>query len=333
VVASLKAAIFLVIPLTAAGQSAGDPAIRKLVGEISQDRIGANIKTLAAFGTRGNYSHGIGAARGWIVDQFHSYSPRLEVSFDTAKKGAADIVSVITVLRGADQPEKRILITAHYDSINLRAGDKAPDAKAPGADDDASGTAVVLELARVMSQYRFRKTIVFIAFAGEEVGMIGSTHYAAHARVAGEQVEAVFNNDIVGSNMVGVTHDSIYGSDDDAGDSDGDTGNRMRIYSPDPATSASRRLARTVQDAAARYVPSMNIDLVTRADRFDRGGDQVPFQTNGFAAVRFTSASENTAVQHTDKDVPEAVSPAFTAGVARVNAAAAATLALPAGTK
>ncbi len=126
------------------------------------------MKTLAGFETRGNYSdpnqktRGIGAARRWIFAQFHGYSPRLEVSYDIEKKGATEIVSVVAVLPGTIEPEKRIIVGAHYDSINLRVtGDKAAEAPAPGADDDASGTAVVVELARVMSQYHFRKTIVF----------------------------------------------------------------------------------------------------------------------------------------------------------------------------
>ena len=317
-----------------------DPAIKKLVAEISPDRIAAAVKTLAAFETRGNYSdpnqktRGIGAARRWISAQFHGYSPRLEVSYDVEKKGATDIVSVVAVLPGSAEPEKRIIVDAHYDSINLRAkGDKAAEAPAPGADDDASGTAVVLELARVMSQYRFRKTIVFIAFAGEELGYIGSARYASRAKANHEQIEAVFNNDIVGSDVTGepstgtgIALNDIGGADDDTGGS-GETGNRLRIYSPEPADSPSRRLARYIKDAAQRYVPTLQIELILRSDRYTRGGDQIPFQQNGFAAVRLTSASENLISQHTVGDTPDRVSPPFTANVARVNGAAIAGLA------
>jgi len=317
-----------------------DPIIRKMIAEISPDRIIAAVKTLAAFETRGNYSdpnqktRGIGAARRWIFAQLHGYSPRLEVSYDIEKKGATEIASVIAVLPGTNEPEKRILVGAHYDSINLRAkGDKAAQAPAPGADDDASGTAVVLELARVMSQYRFRKTIVFIAFAGEELGYIGSNRYASRAKANHEQIEAVFNNDIVGSDVTGepstgtgIALNDIGGADDDTGGS-GETGNRLRIYSPEPADSTSRRLARYIKDAAQRYVPSLQIELILRADRYTRGGDQIPFQQNGFAAVRLTSASENLISQHTTGDTPDRVSPSFTATVARVNGAAIAGLA------
>ena len=289
----------------------------KIVSQISPDRIAVSVKTLAGFRTRGNYSIHNGEARKWILEQFKSYSTRLQVSDDG---------NIVAFLPGDAEPAKRIIVGAHYDSINLK--DKKPEAPAPGADDDASGTAVVLELARVMSQYRFRKTIVFIAFGGEEIGLVGSTRYATHAKAAKEQIEAVFNNDIVGSNVLGRTHSDIDGSDDDTVDAVGDTGNLLRVYSPDPPDSPSRRLARLTQEAARKYVPGMRIDLASRADRFGRGGDQVPFQENGFAAVRLTSASENTAIQHTAEDTPDGVSSAFTANVARVNGAAIATLAL-----
>lgn len=317
-----------------------DPTIKKIVADISPDRIAADVKTLAGFETRGDYSdpnqktRGIGAARRWIFAQFHGYSPRLEVSYDIEKKGATDIANVVAVLPGAGEPEKRIIVGAHYDSINLRVtGDKAAEAPAPGADDDASGTAVVLELARVMSQYHFRKTIVFIAFAGEELGFVGSTRYASRAKANHEQIEAVFNNDIVGSDVTGepssgtgIALNDIGGADDDTGGS-GETGNRLRVYSPDPADSPSRHLARYIKDAAQRYVPALQIELILRSDRYTRGGDQIPFQQNGFTAVRLTSASENLISQHTTADTTDRVSSAFTANVARVNGAAIAGLA------
>lgn len=184
-----------------------------------------------------------------------------------------------------------------------------------------------------MSQYRFRKTIVFIAFGGEEIGLVGSSRYAARAKAGNERIEAVFNNDIVGANVVGITHDDIYGTDDATGGSDGDTGNRLRVYSPDPSASPSRRLARLTQDAAARYVPLVKIDLISSADRYGRTGDQTPFQKDGFAAVRLTSASEHSVSQHTADDTPDGVSPSFTANVARVNGAAIAGLAVPAASR
>lgn len=303
-----------------------DPTVRKMLAEVSPDRIGASVKTLAGFGTRSNYSdQAIAAARAWIASQFKSYSPRLDVSLDSGKTGAAEVVNVVAVLRGTTQPDQKIVVGAHYDSTNRRA----PRGPAPGADDNASGTAVVLELARVMSQYRFQKTIVFIAFGGEEIGLVGSSRYASRAQAAHEQIEAVFNNDIVGSNTTGSTHPDLDGVDNDIVPEDSDTSNMLRVYSPDPVDSASRKLARTVQQIAGRYVPGIRIDLVSRADRFGRNGDQTPFQKAGYPAVRFTSASENTDVQHTAEDTPDGVSPLFAAEVARVNGAVIATLAAP----
>ena len=330
------ACVTLVVAVSLAGQTTPpDPTAQKIVAEISPDRIGATVKTLVGFETRGNYSdptqktRGIGAARHWISAQFQSYSPRLMVSDDAGKLQTTDIVNVVAILPGVTQPEKRIIVAAHYDSINAGgSGGRGAESAAPGADDDASGVAVVLELARVMSQYRFRKTIVFIAFAGEEIGLVGSTRYAARAKGNREQIEAVFNNDVVGANIVGQVHDDILGLDDTV-DGDGDTGNLLRIYSPDPPDSPSRRLAQTIQAAARRYVPRLRIDLVFRADRFGRGGDHIPFQKSGFAAVRLSSASENTAAQHTTRDTQDAVSATFTADVARVNGAAIASLSVP----
>ena len=308
-----------------------DPAIQKMALEVSVGRMGNIVRTLAGFGTRDNYSdpnqkdRGIGAARLWIFDQFRSYSPRLQVSYDTTKKGATDISSIVAVLPGVSQPQKRIIVAGHYDSIA-----RARDTRAPGADDDASGTAVVLELARVMSQRRFQKTIVFVAFAGEEIGLVGSNLYAVRAKASKEEIEAVLNNDIVGANVVGVIHNDVDGSDDMAPDGDdGDTGYRLRIYSPEPAQSPSRKLAHLIQETAALYVPRLHLDLMSTADRYGRSGDHVPFQQNGFAAVRFTSASEHSNTQHTSDDTPDGVSAAFNAEVAKLNGAAAAALAVP----
>jgi len=223
-------------------------------------------------------------------------------------------------------------VSGHYDSLNIirKPGaaapggegadsaddvidfDKSVDAPAPGVTDDASGTALVLELARVMSQYQFEKTVVFVAFAGEEIGLIGSTLYAEKAKKLGETIEAVLNNDIVGCEKSG----------------DGRSeGALVHVFSVEPADFTSRELARYVRDSAQRYVPGFKAGLVFRSDRFSRGGDHTPFNTAGYAAVRFTSAAENLKVQHTINDTLENASPAYTANVARINAAALASLA------
>jgi hypothetical protein len=345
--ADLRAAVVVLLSGLSCTAQMGkpDPNIQKIVGDVSTHRISETMKRLEAFGTRGDFTDptlpdtGIGAARRWIYDQFRSFSPRLEVSFDpwkVKKQGRifrdVEVVNVVAVLPGTTNPEKRIIVSGHYDSLNIvpRAGagdfrangdgatgamdnEKSAVAPAPGVSDNASGTAVVMELARVMSQYKFAKTIVFVTFAAEEIGLVGSTLYADKAKKDGAQIEAVLNNDIVGN--------------DDAGNGLKESG-LVRVFSDDPTDSVSRELARYVRLCAQRYVPGFRTDLVFRNDRFSRGGDHTPFVANGFAGVRFTTAAENLAAQHTANDTFDKSSPAYTANVARVNGAAIASLAL-----
>ena len=342
------AMVFVLSALVLPAQTRLDPEIQKIVGEVSKDRIAEVLRKLTSFETRGNFTdpnqqnRGIGAARQWIFDQFRSFSPRLEVSFDpfkVKKQGTriyrdVDVVNVMAVLPGTTEPEKRIIVSGHYDSLNIiRRADaprvlpdgsepatddvmdfeKSAEAPAPGASDDGSGTAVVMELARVMSQYKFNKTIVFVTFAGEEIGLVGSTLYADRAMQRKEQIEAVLNNDIVGNDV--------------AGDGRAQSG-LVRLFSEDPGDSGSRQLARYIRDSAQRYVPGFKVELVFRNDRFGRGGDHTPFNQDGFTAVRFTTAAENLGAQHSAEDLFDKTSPSFIAEVARVNAAAAANLAM-----
>jgi hypothetical protein len=335
---------------TLMGQSMGrpDPAIQKMLGEVSRDRIAASMQKLASFDTRGNFSdpeqkdRGIGAARRWIFDQFKSFGPRLDVSFDpykVKKQGTrilrdVEVVNVVAVLPGTTQPEKRIVVGAHYDSLNVVRKPGAPEvtpdggepatddvidfeksieAPAPGVTDNAAGTALVLELARVLSQYKFEKTIVFIAFAGEEIGLVGSSLYSLKAKEHKDQIEAVLNNDVIGVAV--------------AGDGHAESG-LVHIFSEEPADSASRELARYIRETAQRYVPGFKAEPVFRQDRFSRSGDHSPFNANGFAAVRFTSAAENLGIQHTANDTFDKSSPDYATLVARVNGAVLASLAL-----
>ena len=335
----------LVPPAVFAQAGRLDPTVQKVVSGISADHVAAYMKTLGAFETRGNFTDpnqtgkGIGAARRWIYDQFRSFSPRLEVSYDSYKvkhEGRifrdVELVNVVAVLPGTTQPESRLIVSGHYDSLDIvpKAGaadfrsngdgatdsmdnEKSADAPAPGVGDDASGTAVVLELARVMSQYRFEKTIVFVAFAGEEIGLVGSSLYADKAKARNDRIEAVFNNDIVGYDVTG----------------DGRaTSGYVHVFSDEPADSVSRELARYVRDCAQRYVPGFRAEPVFRGDRFSRGGDHTPFVSDGFAGIRFTTPVENLGIEHTANDTFDKTSPVYTANVARVNGAALASLAL-----
>lgn len=310
-----------------------NPLVQQIVAAISQERIAENLKKLESFYTRHTLSdpthptRGIGAARTWIFEQFRSYSPRLQVSYDTyfVKKQGQRLVrdvelrNVVAVLPGTRQPERQIIICAHYDSLAIVRGPDGrvdwtqTEAFAPGVNDDGSGTAAVLELARVLSQYEFEKTLVFIAFAGEEQGLVGSTLYAQKARRENRTIEAVLNNDIIGSDVAG----------------DGASANRVVwVFSEDPADSPSRQLARYVKRIGELYVPSLRVEMIFRQDRFGRGGDHIPFNQEGYTAVRLTTPNENFAHQHSATDTFANASPAYATLVTRVNAAVAASLAL-----
>lgn len=325
------------VSLAAAPEKSINPQVQVIVSQVSADRIAQIQQKLESFGTRNIYSstddpaHGIGAAREWIAAQFRSYSPRLQVSFDKhrlAKQGRAfkdvEIWNVVAVLPGISEPDRHVLVSGHYDSIDMvfrtgPDGERELDpeatvaAPAPGVTDDGSGSAAVMELAGVMSQFQFRKSIVFIAFAAEEYGLFGSGLYAEDAAARHEQIEGVFNNDIIGSDITG----------------SGETSNRyVNVYSEEPNDSTSRQLARYMKQMAERYQPGFDVNLVFRHDRFGRGGDHTPFNTAGYAAIRVTTPMENFSNQHTASDTFANTAPAYTALVARANAAAIASLAL-----
>jgi len=321
-----------------------NPAVKEIVESISQVRIADTLRKLEAFGTRNTLSEtggphrGTAAARRWIYEQFSAYSPRLQVRYDTyhvKKKGRlfrdADIVNIVAVLPGVLHPERQFLVAGHYDSLNLvrkppetesanspdlgdiDAEKSAAKPNAPGVTDDASGTAAVLELARVMSQSEFENTIVFVAFDAEEQGLIGSTLYAAKAKREKQIIEGVLNNDIIGSDVAG----------------NGSSSNRtVRVFSEEPNDSASRELGRYIKEIGERYLPAMKVDLIFRQDRFARGGDHSSFNAEGFPAVRLTTPSEHYANQHTATDTFANTSPAYATLVTKINAAALATLAL-----
>ena len=345
---SIAAALCFSANVTNADEKGVNPKVREIVDAVSEARIQAIIEKLASFGTRNPMSaqddpaRGAGAARQWIFDQLKSYNPRLEVRFDkwkVKKQGQrifkdVDLWNVVAVLPGKTMPETQVWVTGHYDSLNLGAPagpstDEAPaavgerpvqsnwekntDLPAPGACDDASGTAAVMELARVMSQYEFDKTLVFVAFAGEEQGLIGSTLAAAKAKKDAAVVEAVLNNDIIGSESGG----------------DGRVGNTaVSVYTDEIMDSPSQQLGRFIREAGERYVPSMKVNMLFMQDRLGRGGDHAPFQLEGYAAVRFSSSFENYTNQHSATDTLANMSVPLTARIAKVNAAAAASLAL-----
>jgi acetylornithine deacetylase/succinyl-diaminopimelate desuccinylase-like protein len=311
-----------------------------MVAEVSQERIAATMKRLESFGSRHVLSeqsspdHGIGAAQHWIVDELKSYSPRLEVSVDSfsVKKTPrivhdAELTNIVAVLPGKIEKDRYVVISAHYDSLAMvrKPGMTAQDLNstdweasaaaknAPGVVDDGSGVAAVMETARILSQYEFDKSIMFIAFSGEEMGLIGSRDYAEKARKKKLNIEAVLNNDIIGTDLSG----------------NGNSANHvLHVFSADPNDSSSRALARYFKETAERYVPGMKAELVFRQDRFARNGDHSSFLDQGFCAVRLTTPAEFFAHQHTTQDTFANASVPYTTLAVRMNAAVLASLAL-----
>jgi len=326
---------FLGVAYAQTPMKALNPKVAKIVETVSAERVGATMKKLESFGTRNIFSslddpkRGVGAAARWIRDEMASYSPRLQVRLDEhqIRKGGrvirdVKLQNVVAVLPGTTQKDRQVLISGHFDSLHivrkkegeLEKMDQEATilADAPGVSDDASGTAAMMELARVLSQYEFEKTLVFVAFSGEEYGLLGAGQYAKRATAEKAVIDAVLNNDIIGNDVAGNGRTS---------------GTAVRVFSEDPIDSPSRTLARYVKEIGERYVPSMKVDLVFRADRFGRGGDHTPFDRAGFPAVRFTTTAEFYANQHSASDTFANASPAYTAKVARVNGAVAASLA------
>ena len=314
-----------------------DP-IPRMLKTIEPARLMSTVETLVGFGTRHSASDtesektGIGAARRWIRSEFNAISKatggRLEIheqhfTVNARGLGEVDMVNVYGFLpgTGVDPQGRTYVVSGHYDS---RAGSGSDSTSpAPGADDDASGTAVVLELARVMSAGEYAANLVFICVAGEEQGLYGAKHFAEWAQETGLQVDGMITNDIVGN---------IHGGNGIVDD------RTVRCFSAaEGLHSTSRELARSIGASARRYVPKANLRLIFRLDRFGRGGDHKPFHESGVPAVRLSEANENYERQHQDVrekdgvhygDVPEWVSADYMARVARVNAAALAEWAL-----
>jgi len=365
--AAVCLALCLFVRYSPADEKSLNPQITKIMNEVSEDRIKAIITKLVSFQTRNTLSdatdpvHGVGAARQWILEQFQSFNPKLQVRFDkyrVKKQGQrifkdVDLYNVIAVLPGKTMPETQVWVTGHYDSLNLgtprtpaagaaAGADAAPgggaaaadpagngpsttanmtpadfeknaNLPAPGACDDGSGTAAVMELARVMSQYDFDKTLVFVAFAGEEQGLVGSSLQAVKSKKENVVIEAVLNNDIIGTDTSG----------------NGRVGNTsVSVYSDETMDSPSQQLSRYAREIGERYMPSMKVNTIFMGDRLGRGGDHTPFQWEGYAAVRFSTPNEIYANQHHATDLLENMSVPYTAKVARINAAVAASLAL-----
>jgi hypothetical protein len=334
-----------------------DPEISKMVADISAERIEQHVRKLVSFHTRHNLSvqndpsKGIGAAWNWIKSEMEKYIPgsdrRLEVSFDEYTVGGTGqriqqetkLKNVIAILKGTDpSDDRKILISAHLDS--RAASDSDATSAAPGANDDGSGIAAILELIRIMSPHRFPATIVFLAVSGEEHGLYGAKHMAARAKQEKWNIVAMLNNDMIGNSSSSETllNDNM----------------RVRVFSEGvPAyeteqmaaarkltsgenDSKARQLARYIKETGERYVDQLEVSLVFRNDRFGRGGDHTPFCQEGFTAVRICEYNENYDRTHKipavvngiqEGDLPEYVDYEYVRKNAGINLAAIANLA------
>ena len=305
-----------------------DPSIEKMVEQVSADSLKSYINHLVSYGTRHTLStqiethKGIGAARNYVLNKFNEFaiksSGRLTAIIDTTTlqkdnrrvNTATFLGNVMATLKGTDENDNRIfLISGHLDSRRSNEMDK--DGDAPGANDDASGVAAVIESARILSQSSFPATIIFLAVSGEEQGLLGANFLAEKAKKENWNIEAMLNNDIMGSNNSNETNNI--------------NNNKIRVFSEgisvlDTGRNATmlrnlglendgkaRQLARYVKEIGERYVDNLEVVMVYRNDRFLRGGDHTPFVQKGFAAVRITEMNENYNHQHQDVRVENGI--------------------------
>ena len=356
-----------------------DPRVAPMLADISAERIESTIRKLAAFGTRHTASdpksdtRGIGAARRWIERQLKDCSAktggRLQVTMDAFIEPAGnrlsaptELVNVVATLPGASAgtPRERILVVSgHYDSRNGDVMDA--QGEAPGANDDASGTAAVMEMACAAAKQRFDATLVFMAVPGEEQGLLGARDWARRARAQGLNVEGMITNDIIGSSrgdkgehdpkrlrLFADGFDPLLrllvnaNANSPANEDEVKTNAAIRVQLQPLAVAGggeelpTQQFGRHLKTEGERYLPDFRIDLIQRRDRYLRGGDHLPFLERGYAAVRFTEPFEDFRHQHQNLrtengvvygDLPEFVDFGYVADVARVNLAGLATLA------
>jgi len=283
---------------------------------VDQTKLRATVHKLASWHDRNTNNPTLTEAAEWIASEFRKIPGlQVEIMKYPVKKGARfkedrEVVEVVATLPGQD--DRRVLVGGHFDTINMEPRDLEASlaAKAPGANDDASGTALTLELARVMATQKWRHTLVFVAFSGEEQGLLGSAALAKRAKEEGWKLDAVLNNDIVGSssNKLGQKETKL-----------------IRLFREESDKHQSRELARFI--AYSAKAADFGVKLVFRKDRFGRGGDHTSFNSEGFNAVRFTEVFEEYAHQHTGDDLPQHMDFSYLRQVAMVNLRAMASLA------
>jgi hypothetical protein len=349
----------LTLAAAASGQDSAPPGevmrVYDIVGAVSAERIEADIRTLADFGTRHTASQtqsdtrGIGAARRWIFEEFEDISAAcggcLEVVYVTGTiegerriPDPVDVVSVLAIQRGSLDPDRVVMMSGDIDSRASDVMDAEIDS--PGANDNASGVAGALEAARVLSQHEFAGTIVYAALAGEEQGLFGGEIVAAWALEQGWRIKAVLNNDMIGNiaGIDGVIDNStirVFSEGTRADETEQEA--RIRRFTGGEVDSPSRNIARYIDAIADQYVTNLDVMMIYRLDRFGRGGHHRPFNEAGMPAVRLMETHEHYDRQHQDirneegrhfGDTVEFVDFDYAASATSLNAA---TLALLAG--
>lgn len=356
---TLLCAVLLLTAVTSPAQRRAsaqrlDPEIQKMVREVDARNIEASIRKLVSFGTRNtlseqdNPTRGIGAARDWIFSEFQKFNVACggcmtveKQSFTQPKANRIPeptvLTNVIATLKGTTDPDRVYVVSGHYDSMCSSPIDAKCDA--PGANDDASGTAAVIELARVMSKRKFDATIIFMTVPGEEQGLLGAAYFAEQARRTGMNIEAMFTNDIVGgvtTKRYSAYRDRVRVFSEGVPSNETDREANIRRSVGGENDSASRQLARYVKEQADRYLRTFKVWMIYRRDRYGRGGDHIPFLERGFPAVRITEVDEDYTHQHQNVrtengvfygDTPEFVDFAYAANVTRVNLIALSSLA------
>jgi hypothetical protein len=312
----------LLAALASSPALAADPqlpvaSLKEVAGLVKSDNLKADIDKLVSFGTRHTLSsatdpkRGIGAARAWAKGEFEAISKQcggcltIMTPSDTVSgpriPTTAEIVNVLAVQKGESDPNRVVIISGHIDSRVSDPMDAQHDA--PGANDDGSGTAAVIEAARALSHKKFAATIVYAVLTGEEQGLYGGKLLAKTAKEQGWQVEAQLNNDIVG-NVEGMNgkvdrdHFRLFSEGTRANETEAEAKHRRLVGGE--IDSPSRNLARLVAELTGAVFPDFHAKLIYRADRFGRGGDQAPLQEAGYPAIRVTEAAENYHRQHQD---------------------------------
>lgn len=286
-----------------------DPA--SLMRQVDPKRLRATIEKLTSWPNRNTNNPTLEEAAEWIASEFAKLpGMKVELMRYPIKKGPRipadrEVVQVVATLPGED--DQRIIIAGHFDTINMVERDLSASlaAPAPGANDDGSGTAVTMELARILSQRKWKHTLTFVAFSGEEQGLLGSAALAKRARSENWKILGVQSNDMVG-NVQNKTGRKV--------------ADRVRVFSDESDLHQSREFARWIEFVARTLGPKgFGVSLVLRADRFGRGGDHTPFNREGFTAVRFVETVEEYDRQHTPNDLVQFIDFAYMAKVAQID--------------